>query len=356
MNTSRNCLSICAALAVVSASAADYRVVAHYMIGGDSSAYDYIKVDPVARRLYVAHQKRFEVLDADSGAKVGEVGPVTRGHGVAVVRETGHGFATSGIDDLITMFDLQSLATLKQVKSTGSGPDSIEYDPSSKCVYAANHISGEVTVLDPVTGEVVATVMAGGTKLECVGFDGRGQGFVNDETPNLIRVFDTKTFKLKASWSVAPGDGPTGLCVDGEHHRIFSACANKMIVVLDSDTGKVVATVAGGFEPDGMAFDPKAGRIFTPNIDGTLTIIQQDSPDKYSPLATVKTKAGCKTIGFDEKTGRVFTAAPDFGPTPAPVKDGGKPKAPIIPGTFDVGGKPKAPIIPGTFEVLVIGQ
>ena len=322
------------ALAATAAFAADdYRIVARFPIGG-TGGYDYLRVDPVGRRLYVAHEKRFEVLDADTGKKLGEIGPATRAHGVALAPETGHGFATSGIDDLITMFDLKTLATLKTFKSTGSNPDAIEYDPQSKKIYIGNHGGGDVTVVDPQAGEIVATIKLEG-KLEGIGFDGRGQGFVIAEDKSAVHVFDTRTFKAKALWSLAPGEGGTGLGVDAVHHRLFAACANNKVVVLDSDSGKVVATPVGGEDPDGLVFEVKTGRIFSSNVDGTLTIIQEDSPDKYTVLQNVKTSPGCRTVALDEKTGRVIMCAPQFGPKPAPVKGGPKPKAPALPNTFE---------------------
>lgn len=337
MTSTKTCalLSLIAALpSLAFSAAADYRVVARYLIGGDSGYYDYLRVDPAARRLYVSHEKRIEVLDVDTGRKIGEVGPTTRAHGIALAPATGHGFVTSGMDDQITMFDLKTLATLKAFKSTGSNPDAIEYDPHSKKVYVGNHGSGDVTVIDPTSGDVVATIKLEG-KLEGIAFDGRGQGYINAEDKSAVLVFDTKTFKSKASWSVAPGEGGTGLAIDAAHHRIFSSCANNKVVVLDSDTGKVIATPAIGDDPDGLVFEPATGLIFSSNVDGTLTIIHEDSPDKYTVRQNVKTGIGCKTIALDEKTGRVITSAPKYGPKPAPVKGGPKPKAPALPGTFE---------------------
>ncbi|MEO5958107.1 MAG: YncE family protein [Opitutaceae bacterium] len=328
------CVAPTLATSARAAAASDYRILAHYLIGGDTSSYDYLRVDPAARRLYVSHEKRFEVLDADTGKKVGEIGGISRAHGIAIAPESGHGFASSGIEDVIVMFDLKTLATIKTIKSTGSNPDAIEYDPGTKRVYAGNHGGGGVTVIDAASGDIVGTVMIEG-KLEGLVFDDRGQGYVNVEDKSSVAVFDLRTLKPKALWSVAPGEGGTGLGIDPAHHRIFSACANNKVVVLDSDTGKVVATPASGEDPDGLAFDPKSGNIFTSNPDGTMTIIHEDSPDKYTPVQTVATMIGAKTITLDEKTGRVVLCAPKFGPKPAPVKGGAKPKAPTLPGTFE---------------------
>lgn len=323
------------ASAVAATAAAEYRIVARYPVPGDMSYYDYLRVDSGARRLYITREKRVDVLDADTGRKLGEIGPTTRAHGVALARETGHGFATSGVDDTITMFDLQTFATLKQVKSTGSNPDAIEFDPGSRRIYIGNHGSGDVTVLDPASGEIVGTVEFGEGKLEGLAFDGRGQGFVNAEDKSAVFVFDLKTLQPKARWSAAPGEGGTGLAVDAAHHRLFSACANNKVVVLDSDSGKVVATPAIGDDPDGLVFEPATGRIFVSNVDGTLTIIHEDAPNKYSVLQNVTTQRGCRTITLDEKTGRVVTCAPQYGAAPPAVKGGPRPKARVLPGTFE---------------------
>jgi YVTN family beta-propeller protein len=318
----------------VVAAGADYHIVARFPIGGEGG-YDYLRIDPDARRLYVAHQTRINVLDADSGKSMGEIGGLKRAHGIAISPETGHGFATSGIDDQITMFDTKTLATIKVIKSTGSNPDAIEYDSGTKRVYAANHGSGDITVIDPASGEVVGTVKFGEGKLEGLAFDGRGTGFVNAEDKSAVYAFDLKTLTPKAKWPAAPGEGGTGLAIDAAHHRLFSACGNNKMVVLDSDTGKVVATPAIGDDPDGLVFEPATSRVFVSNVDGTLTIIQEGSADKYSVLQTVKTQPGCRTITLDEKTGRVATCAPQYGPKPAPVAGGPKPKAPILSGSFE---------------------
>jgi YVTN family beta-propeller protein len=330
-------LAALAALAVteaVHAASADYHIVARYPIPGDQG-YDYVRVDSAARRLFVAHQTRVEVLDADTGRKIGEIGGLKRAHGVALSPETGHGFATSGIDDQITMFDTKTLAPLKRIRSTGSNPDAIEYDAGSRRVYVANHGSGDVTVIDPTSGEIVGTVKFGEGKLEALAFDGRGHGFVNAEDRSAIFVFDLGTLQPKARWSVAPGEGGTGLAIDAAHHRLFSACGNNKVVVVDSDSGKVVATPAIGDDPDGAVFEPATGRVFVSNFDGTLTIVQEDAPDHYTVLQNVTTQRGCRTIALDEKTGRVVTCAPKYGPAPAPVKGGPKPRPSVVPGSFE---------------------
>jgi DNA-binding beta-propeller fold protein YncE len=317
----------------------DYRVVTRFHIGGEG-AYDYLRVDAAARRLYVTHGTRIEVLDADSGAKVGELTGLQRAHGVAIAPESGHGFATSGGDAQILMFDLTTLRVIKTIKSTGKNPDAIEYDAGTKRVYAANHSSGSVIVLDAVSGDVVGTVTFGEGALEGLGFDGRGRGYVNAEDKSAVFVFDLKTLTPVAKWSSAPGEGGTGLIVDGAHHRVVSACGNGKLVVFDSDSGKVVATPQIDEDPDALVFEPATQRLFVPCVGGTLNIVQEVSPDRYTVLQTVTTATGCRTITLDEKTGHVFTAAPKYGPQP----ESG-------PGEH----RKRPPALPDTFEALVIG-
>jgi DNA-binding beta-propeller fold protein YncE len=334
---------ICLILSLVAAGrAADYHITGRYPVGGDAARWDYLRVDPVTRYLYVAHYSRFEVLDADTGRKVGEVGPASRAHGVVIVPECHHGFATSGNDNAVIMFDPQTLKTLAIIKTTGTNPDAIQYDATdTKLVYVVNGSSGNITVIDPAAGVVTGTVALVDGKLEQIGFDGRGHAFVNNEEKGAVHVFDTHTLKAIATWSLAPGEGGTGLAVDAVHHRLFSTCGNNLLVVLDSDTGRVVATPAIGEDADGVAFDPASGRIFSSNADETMTVIQQDTADHYTVLQTVPTGVGSKQITIDEKTGRIFLPAGKFGPKPAPTA-----KTP----------NPLPPVVPGSFEILVLSQ
>jgi len=318
-----------------------YHITARYAVGGDTSRWDYLRIDPATRYLYVAHYTRFEVLDADTGKKVGEIAPVSRAHGVVIVPEVGRGFATSGNDNAVLVFDPRTLKTLSVIKSTGTNPDAIQYDAAdTKKIYVVNGSSGNVTVIDPKTLAVTGTVRLTEGKLEQIGFDGRGRAFVNNEEKSTMHVFDTHTLQSVATWSLAPGEGGTGLVVDAAHHRVFATCGNKKLVVLDSDTGKVVATPEIGDDADGAAFDPASGRIFASNADQTMTVLHQDSPDSYSLVETVATGVGAKQIVFDEKSGRIFLPTGKFGPKPAPTE-----KTP----------NPLPPVVPGTFEVLVIG-
>ena len=335
-------LLFCLLALASSGRAADYRITGRYPVGGDTSRWDYLRVDPATRFLYVAHSTKFEVLDADTGKKVGEIAPASRAHGVVIVPGLNRGFATSGNDNAVIVFDPQTLKLITTVKTTGTNPDAIQYDASdTKKIYAVNGSSGNVTVIDPVTAKVTGTVVLSDGKLEQICFDGRGRAFVNNEEKSTVHVFDTHTLKAIATWPAAPGEGGTGLDIDAEHHRLFSTCGNHQLVVFDSDTGKVVATPAIGEDADGVVFDAATGQIFTSNADQTMTVLHEDTPDKYSLVQTVPTGIGAKQIALDSKTGRIFLPTGRFGPKPAPTA-----KVP----------HPLAPVVPGTFEILVINR
>lgn len=324
-------------LALTVAAAGEYHSVARYPIGGDASRWDYLRIDAVTRYLYVAHYTKFEVLDADTGRKIGELGPARRAHGVVIVPELNRGFATSGNDNAVIMFDAKTLRTLSVIRTTGTNPDALQYDAAdTKKVYVVNGSSGNVTVIDPATGAVTGTVTLTKGKLEQIGFDGRGRAFVNNEEQSAMHVFDTHTLKSVATWPLAPGTGGTGLAVDAVHHRVFATCGNHQLVVLDTDTGRIVATPVIGEDADGVVFDAASGKIFTSNADGTMTVLHEDAPDHYTVLQTVRTGPGAKQIAFDEKTGRIFLPTGRFGPGPAPTDQVPNPLPPVVPGTFEI--------------------
>jgi YVTN family beta-propeller protein len=323
-------------LGTCTAAFAEYKIVSHFAIGGEGG-YDYLRVDPSARRLFVSHGNKVEVLDVDSGKIIGEIAPTPGVHGIAFAPEFSHGFITNGGDSTVTLFDLKTLKPIETIKVTGKRPDALDYDPDTKQVFVCNHGSGNITVLDADKGAVKATIELGGA-LEELAFDGRGHLFVNSEDRNAIHYVDTHTLKLLATWPLAPNEGPTGLTIDREHHRLFAACGNKLVVV-NSDTGAIVTTVPVGEDPDGATFEPATGRIFVPTRDGQLTIIHEDSPDKYTVEQNLPTQHGCRTIALDQKTGRVFLPTGKFTPAQAST----------------TGGPAREKLIPGTFEVLVVG-
>jgi YVTN family beta-propeller protein len=320
--------------AAASAPASEFKVLAHYPIPGEVR-FDYLRVDPDMRRLYVSHADHVDVLDVDTGAKLGEVAPMKGVHGIALVPGLKRGFITSGGDRTVVMFDLTTLKVLKVITGLGVKPDAIEYDPETQRIYVANGQSGGITVIDPASGEIVATVPIEG-KLEGVAFDGKGRLFVNTENKSAIQVVDTHTLKPLASWPIAPVEGGTGLAIDAATHRLFSSGGNGKLAVVDSDTGAVVATPGIGEDPDGDAFDAAQGLIFTSSVVGTISVLHEDSPNAYSLVQTVPTALGARTIALDSKTGRVFVATGKFGDAPAPTADNPHPRRPGEAGTFEV--------------------
>jgi len=311
-------------------------MIAQYPIGGNDTGYDYLRVDALTRRVFVAHANRVEVLNVDTGEKVGEIAGMHGVHGIELIAELGKGYTSNGLDRTVTVFDRDTLKIRKVIRYTGVKPDAIQYDPQTRRLFVVNGgASGDVTVIDPVSDAIVDTLDLGGSKLEQIGFDGRGRAFVNDEGKSVIHVFDTHSLQPVANWSLGGCEEPTGMAVDRRHHRVFAACGNQKLAVLDADSGRVVATPAIGKEPDGAVFDPKTDRIFTSNKEGTLSVLKEVSPDRYETLQTLTTRPGARTLAMDENTGRIFMPTARFGPAAA--------------------GGGSAPILPQTFTLLVAG-
>lgn len=314
-----------------------YRMITRFPIGGTDTGYDYLKVDAATRRVFIAHATHVEVLDVDNGKKLGEIAGIHGAHGIELVDSVGKGYITSGLDRSVVVFDPKTLKTLTTIQPMGVKPDALEYDPDTKRLFVVNGGStGDVMVIDPSTDKITATLDLKGDKLEEIGFDGRGHGFVNDEGKNVIHVFDTHTLKSIATWPLGGCEEPTGMAVDTEHHRVFSACGNEKLAVLDTDSGKVVAVPKIGSDPDGAAFNPKTQQIFTSNREGTLSVLREISPDKYETQQTLTTEPGARTLALDEKTGQIFMPTARTGPKPA--------------------GSDRAPLLPETFVLLVAGH
>jgi YVTN family beta-propeller protein len=326
-------LLLLAALSVAPASA-DLRVVAHYPVPGDVR-FDYLRADAGPRRLYVSHGNKVEVLDLDTGALVGAVAPMKGVHGIALVPALGKGYITSGQDRTVVVFSTATLQIAKVITGLGVKPDAVEYDPATKRIYVANGESGGITVIDPATDMIVATVPLVG-KLEGLAFDGQGRLFVNTEDKSEIQVVDTGTLKAVATWPIAPVEGGTGLTIDRASHRLFSAGGNGMLAVVDSDSGKVVATPAIGEDPDGDAFDAERGLVFTSSVSGTVSVLHEDTPDAYRLVQTVTTAPGARTCTLDSQTGRLLVMTGKFDPTPPATAENPHPRKRGIPGTFEV--------------------
>ncbi len=338
------CVPILVLAAWLLPAAADAQTfkVDKFDIKGDGST-DYITADPTSGRVFVSRSTHMMVVDGATGRVVGDI-PNTPGvHGAGLAPKAGHGFTTNSGDQTVTMFDLKTLAVLKQIK-VGPGLDGIMYDEPDDKIILTNHSRpiGTLTAIDPVSGNIVATVELEDNSPEGAAADGRGHIFVNNEGKNSIQVIDVKTWKAVASWPLAPCDGPTGIAYDTASNRIFSGC-NKTSVVVDATSGKVVATIANGTRVDALGWDPDRKLIYVPNgAEGNVTVAHQDSADKYSVVGTVQTVPGAKTITVDSKTHNVYLFQPERGPVqppaagePPPARGRG-PLGPIIASWFVV--------------------
>src|SRR3984885_1816470 len=307
---------------------------------------DYVAVEAATGRVFVSRASHMMVVEGATGKVLGDI-PNTPGvHGAGIATKAGHGFTTNGGDGTVTMFDLKTFAVLRQIK-VGPGLDGIMYDEPDDRIILTNHSRpiGTLTALDPVSGDIVATVELEDTAPEGAAADGKGHIFVNNEGKNTIQVIDVKTWKATASWPVAPCEGPTGIAYDKASNRIFSGCSNTSVVV-DADTGKVVATIKNGTRVDALGWDPSKKLVFIPNGgEGNVTVVHQDSPDKYTTVATVDTFAGAKTIAVDSKTHTAYLFQPERGPAPAP-----EPGA--TPAKGGRGRGPQGPIVAAWFIVI----
>jgi DNA-binding beta-propeller fold protein YncE len=274
------------------------------------------------------------VIDLGRDSVVGDI-PNTLGiHGVALAPELNRGFTSNGRDSSVTIFDYKTLAPIAVVKIPGRNPDAILYDPATKRVFTFNGGTSNATAIDATNGIVVGTVDLGG-KPETAVSDG-GKVYANIEDKSEIAVFDPKTLAVLARWPLAPCEEPSGLAIDRVHQRLFAGCGNKTMAVVDMRTGKVVATPAVGSGVDAAGFDPGTQLAFTSNGEGTITVVHEDTPDKYTVVETVPTQRGARTMAVNPKTHRLYTVTAEFGPAPAPTADRPRPRPPMIPGTFVV--------------------
>ena len=313
-----------------------YKVVAKIKIGG-GIRWDYAFVDSGNHRLYVSHGTQTEVIDTNTDKLIGTI-PDTKGvHGIAIANDIGRGFTSDGTDNDVSVFDLKSLKVLSKVK-TGQNPDAIIYEPVSKRILTFNGRSNDATIFDAKTGSIVTASLPLGGKPEFAQVDGKGHVFANIEDKNEVIEIDAKNAVVSRRYSIAPCDGPTGLVIDAKN-RLYSVCGNKMMVVSDSGSGKVLASPAIGPGSDGVAFDD--GFAFSANGgDGTITMVGETSPGKFDAVATITSARGARTIVADQKAHKLYLPAADYGPAP-PAKDGKK-------------GRPQP--VADSFHVIVVGR
>ena len=329
---------------VASARAQDplsgYEKVRKVAIGGEGG-WDFLEVDPGTQRLFVTRGTHVVVLDLESEKVVGEIPDTPGVHGIAFVADLNRGFTSNGGDSSVTAFDTKTLKTLGRVKAEGR-PDIIYFEPVSRRVFTFNHGSNNTTAIDPDELKVVATLALGGVP-ELAVSDEKGHIFVNMENTSEIVEFDARTMKILNRYPLAPGEEPTGLAFDREHRRLFSTCANRKLVIMDADSGKVVQTLEIGPGPDGCVFDAKRNLIFSSNGgDGTVSVIRAGADGKYEVAKTIKTQVSAKTIALDPKTHRLYLSAATPDTAPAANKAATK------------GSRRR--FVPGSFVVVVVGE
>jgi YVTN family beta-propeller protein len=272
------------------------------------------------------------VVDADTSAVVGDI-PNTNGvHGIAIVTDVDKGFTSNGRDNAVTVFDLKTLKPSANVP-VGKNPDAIIYDPVSKRVFTFNGASHDATAIDAKTNSVVGTIALGG-KPEFAVSDEKGHVYVNIEDKSEIVQFDPVKLSVENRWSIAPAEEPSGLAIDRKHRRLFSVGGNKLMAVVNADNGKVITTLPTGAGTDAAAFDPETALAFSSNGEGTLTVVHEDSPDKFKVVENVPTQARARTMALDAKTHNVFLVTAEFGPAPAATAQQPRPRPPMVPGTF----------------------
>lgn len=343
-------LAVASALGVASPAlgAAQTFRVEKFDIKGEGGT-DYVTADAATGRVFVSRSTHVMVVEGATGKVLADI-PNTPGvHGAGIAPKAGHLFTTNSGDQTVTMFDLKTLAVIKQIK-VGPGLDGIMYDEFDDKIILTNHSRpiGTLTAIDPESGAIVATVELEDTAPEGAAADGNGHIFVNNESKNTMQVVDVRTWKTTASWPLAPCEGPTGIAYDRASDRIFSGCS-KTSVVVDARTGRVVASIPNGTRVDALGWDPSRKLIFIPNGgEGNVTVVHQDAPDKYSVVATVATFAGAKTISVDPRTHRAYLFQPERGPAPPPAS--GAP--PAAPGPGGRGRGPQGPIVAAWFIVL----
>jgi len=334
-------LGVCAAvlllggLALANPPQGGYHLLKKYELGappGGKEYWDYITFDASTRRLYISHNTEVKVVDADSGTIIGDIPDLKRVHGIALVPDLGRGFISDGGADEAVVFDVKTLKVTGRIK-TGGNPDCILYEPTSKHIFTMNGKSNDATVIDPVTETVVATIPMGGRPEYAVA-DGKGMIYDNIEDKDEVVALDSHTNTVKAHWPIAPSGGATAMEMDVQHRRLFIGGRNKVLAIMDADTGKVLQTFPIGDGVDTNIYEPETALLFTATREGTLHIFHEDTPDKFSLVETIKTEFGARNMALDSKTHKLFIDTADFAPAAAPTTEQPKPQPTLVSGTF----------------------
>jgi YVTN family beta-propeller protein len=301
-------------------AAGSYKIVNKIIIEGNEK-WDYIFSDDSTSRLYVSHGSQVVVIDEVTGKVTGKISDLKGVHGIAIAPKLNKGFISTKMDNTVTIFDTNTFEVIKKVVVTGTNPDAILFDSFSQKVFVCNGHSNNATVIDAVTNGIVATIKLTGNP-EYSQSDRKGKIYINLEDASSIAVINATTYKVENVWPLAPGTEPTGLALDNKSHRLFSACANKLMIVVDAETGKVITNLPIGERVDGAGFDPESKCAFSSNGDATMTVVKEDENDQYSVVANVPTQKGARTIAVNKKTHHIYLPAADFEAPAAGQKSG----------------------------------
>jgi YVTN family beta-propeller protein len=309
-----------------------YEVKQKYVLGGDGG-WDYLTYDPAGKRLFISRGTHVMVVDPAKGSVIGDIPDTTGVHGIALAQDLGKGYTSNGRDNSVTVFDLKTLKTTTKIKINGENPDAILYDPASKRVFTFNGRSKNATAIDATKDEVVGTIPLDG-KPEFAVSDGKGMVFVNIEDKSEQTQIDAKNAKVVKSWPLAPCEEPSGLAIDQKNRRLFAGCSNKMMAVVNADTGKVVTTAPIGPGVDANGFDPETHLAFSSNGgDGTLTVVHEDSADKFTVAENAQTQKFARTMALNTTNHDVYLVTAEIEEAP-PAKEGERPRRSMKPGTF----------------------
>jgi YVTN family beta-propeller protein len=315
-----------------------YKFLNEIPIGGEGG-WDILTIDSEAGRLYLSHATKVVVVDLDHNTLAGEIGDTPGVHAFMPVPELQRGFSSNGKESKSSVVDLTTLKTLSKIE-TGQSPDAIAYEPERGEVYVFNHTGNSATVIDAKRAKVVATIPLGGSPEFAVADANTDRIYCNLEDKSEVAVIDAAKHEVIARWPLAPGEGPSGITLDAAHHRLFAGCHNKMMVMLDTETGKVVTTVPIGAGVDGCGFDDSTQLAFASCGDGTTTIAMEETPQKLTVAQTLKTERGARTMALDPKTHRIYLPSAQFQPPPS-TSPGMSPGRPTI--------------VPNTLKLLVYG-
>ena len=301
-------------------------------VGGEGG-WDILTVDRAAHRLYLSHATKVVVVDLEKNAVTGEIADTPGVHGIVIAPELERGFSSNGREAKTSVIDLKTLKTITRV-NTGANPDALVYEPHRSEVYVFNHSGNSVTVIDAKSTTIVGTISLGGSPEFAAADSAAGRVYCNLEDKNEVVAIDTAKHEVVAHWPLAPGQEPTGIAVDPVHHRLFAACHNKLMAMLDTETGKVVATVPIGAGVDGCAFDDATQLVFASCGEGTTTIAKEETPQTLTILQTLKTERGARTMALDSQTHRIYLPSAQFQPPPSPAPGASPARPSIVPNTL----------------------